>query len=214
MLVPKECGEDIKEVCEYEDALWRAAPVKWRHQQLSDVWMFEADFSAEMGDVRAYRAAMDRSARHARLAERRARRAVKSRTRAVHRVLPAARARGRARSAGGARSKSGSGSSGSSGGGESDPPDPPHHSDKSAPSQSGLPNSNSLTTDALLTTSELAAYLRLCAGTVRSALSHAGRGVGTVIPPPIYIGRLPRWRAADVARWLSSRSRASVGDEK
>ena len=56
----------------------------------------------------------------------------------------------------------------------------------------------------LLTSKDLARALGKSESYVHNALTH-GRGIGTKIPPVVYIGNAPRWRPADVDEWLATR---------
>jgi len=52
-----------------------------------------------------------------------------------------------------------------------------------------------VTLDPLLTRDDLAVYLKVSPRQVDE--------LRPKLPAPIYIGRLPRWRASDVAEWVS-----------
>ena len=110
----------------------------------------------------------------------------------THRRASRARAhRSRATRNGGSGSKS-AGAGGGGGDSDSDPAHPAHP----------IP---------LLTPSDLATLLRIARQTVYSALIHS-RGVGRIIPPPIYLGtRRPRWLKSDVDEWLQHRPHSHRG---
>jgi predicted DNA-binding transcriptional regulator AlpA len=52
--------------------------------------------------------------------------------------------------------------------------------------------------DPLLTREDLAGYLKISPRQV-DAMRHQ-------LPEPIKVGRLPRWRASDIAEWVSKQS--------
>ena len=55
----------------------------------------------------------------------------------------------------------------------------------------------------LLTPTDLARALGKSESYIRNALTH-GRGIGTKIPPVVYVGNAPRWQPADLNEWLSA----------
>ena len=55
----------------------------------------------------------------------------------------------------------------------------------------------------LLTPKDLARALGKSESYIRNALTH-GRGIGTKIPPVVYVGNAPRWQPADLNEWLSA----------
>ena len=55
--------------------------------------------------------------------------------------------------------------------------------------------------DLLLTREDLAGYLKVSPRQVDAMHSK--------LPQPIYVGRLPRWRASDIAEWVEKQREAA-----